>query len=89
MQELRGLGRNLRTGRPAGLRGRRWHAALLEGMQRGLADPQEQGRIKLTFEVVYGHAFKPAPRMLVRESSSISLAQMRSTLGLNKEGKTP
>lgn len=89
LQELRGLGRNLRAGRFAALRGRGWQAALLEAMQRELADPQDQGRIKLTFEVVYGHAFKPAPRMPVRESSNISLAQMRSALGLNKEGKTP
>jgi malonyl-CoA O-methyltransferase len=89
LQELRGLGRNLRAGRFGGLRGRGWHAALRDAMQRELADPQDAGRIKLTFEVVYGHAFKPAPRMLVRESSNISLAQMRATLGLNKEGKTP
>ncbi|TXH89062.1 MAG: biotin synthase [Rhodoferax sp.] len=89
LQELRGLGRNLRAGRFGGLHGRGWHAALQGAMQRELADPQDGGRIKLTFEVVYGHAFKPAPRMPVRESSNISLAQMRATLGLNKEGKTP
>jgi malonyl-CoA O-methyltransferase len=90
LKELRGLGRNLHTGRFGALRGRAWQADLLAAMQRTLADPHDQGRIKLTFEVVYGHAFKPAPRMLVRESSSISLAQMRSTLGLAAAGaKSP
>jgi malonyl-CoA O-methyltransferase len=51
LQELRGLGRNLRLGRFAGLRGRRWHRQLLDGLA--------QAPLQLTFEVIYGHAFKP------------------------------
>lgn len=90
LQELRGLGRNLRAGRFGALRGRAWQADLLAAMQRELADPNDQGRIKLTFEVVYGHAYKPAPRMRVRENSSIPLAQMRAALGLGAAGgKSP
>jgi malonyl-CoA O-methyltransferase len=89
LQELRGLGRNLHVGRRHGLRGREWLRALEGAMESELADASDGGRIKLTFEVVYGHAFKPQPRMPVRDSSNISLAQMRTALGLNKEGKTP
>jgi malonyl-CoA O-methyltransferase len=43
----------------AGLRGRRWYDALvqaLEGMRNA------DGVIPLTFEIVYGHAWKLAPR---------------------------
>lgn len=89
LQELRGLGRNLHAGRPAGLRTRAWLLSLQGAMASELADANDAGRITLTFEVVYGHAFKPVPRMPVRDSTQISLAQMRNALGLNQEGKTP
>ena len=89
LQELRGLGRNLHAGRPAGLRTRAWLLSLQGAMASELADANDAGRITLTFEVVYGHAFKPVPRMPVRDSTQISLAQMRNALGLHQEGKTP
>ena len=89
LQELRGLGRNLHAGRAAGLRTRRWLQSLQGAMAAELADANDAGRIKLTFEVVYGHAFKPVPRMPVRDSTQISLAQMRNALGLHQEGKSP
>jgi malonyl-CoA O-methyltransferase len=57
LADLRGLGGNALRGRAAGLAGRgrraRWLAAL-----EGLRGPD--GRIALTFEVVYGHAWCPA-----------------------------
>lgn len=73
LQELRGLGRNLHAGRFPALRGRRWHAELLAAVAR---QP-----LQLSFEVVYGHAFKPAPRLTVSAQSEISLDQMRAALG--------
>jgi malonyl-CoA O-methyltransferase len=48
-------GRTARTGRPAGLRGRSWRARLEERYGAFRAD----GRLPLTFEIVYGHAWKP------------------------------
>jgi len=72
LQELRGLGRNLHVGRFPALRGRRWHAELLAAVAK---QP-----LQLTFEVVYGHAFKPAPRLTVSAQSEISLDQMRAAL---------
>lgn len=80
--ELRDLGRNLHVGRFAGLRARGWHAQLCQALQQALADPAQEGRLSLEFEIIYGHAFKPAARMPVREHSSIPLGQMRSALGM-------
>jgi malonyl-CoA O-methyltransferase len=76
LQELRGLGRNLHVGRFPALRGRRWHAELLTAVAN---EP-----LQLTFEVVYGHAFKPAPRLAVSAQSEISLDQMRAALARSK-----
>ena len=76
LQELRGLGRNLHVGRFNALRGRRWHAQLQEALAKL--------PLQLTFEVVYGHAFKPAPRLAVSAHSQISLAEMRAALSCGK-----
>ena len=72
LQELRGLGHNLHVGRFQGLRGHQWHARLLLALG---GQP-----LQLTFEVVYGHAFKPAPKFDVQAQSSVSLQQMREAL---------
>ena len=77
LQELRGLGRNLHPQRFAGLRGRGWHGQL----QQALAGAP----LQLTFEVIYGHAFKPAPRLAMRPETVLSLAQMRETLNQRKK----
>ena len=57
LQELRGLGRNLHPQRFAALRGRRWHQQLEEALVQHLG--ADDGLLSLTFEVIYGHAFKP------------------------------
>jgi malonyl-CoA O-methyltransferase len=60
MRELKALGaHNATAGRPRGMMGReRWRRMLaaLEGFRR-------DGRLPASFEVVYGHAWKPAPRV--------------------------
>ncbi len=76
LQELRGLGRNLHPQRFQGLRGRQWQAQLRQALA---ARP-----LQLTFEVVYGHALKPAPRLDVRPETVLSLAQMRESLNQRK-----
>lgn len=72
LQELRELGRNLHPQRFAGLRGRQWR----EQLHQGLAGAP----LQLTFEVIYGHAFKPKPRLDVRAETVLSLEQMRQAL---------
>ena len=80
LAELRGLGRNLHPQRFGGLRGRQWHAELHAQISQRLCDPAQVGRLRLGFEIVYGHAFKPAPRMSVRAQTSVSLDDFRSAL---------
>lgn len=81
LQELRGLGRNLSAGRFAALRGRRWHQSLLQALA---GQP-----LQLTFEVIYGHAVKPAPRLAVGAYSEITLDDMRATLARGRGQPNP
>lgn len=80
LEELRGLGRNLHVHRFAGLRARGWRDQLHAALQRELAQTTPDGRLPLTFEVIYGHAFKPQPRMTVQAKTTVSLEQMRKSL---------
>jgi malonyl-CoA O-methyltransferase len=77
IKDLRGLGRNMHIGRPPGLMGRRFGTAL-KGAVKNLAGAD--GLMSLEFEVIYGHAFKPQPRIQMNASSAISMKDMRSML---------
>jgi malonyl-CoA O-methyltransferase len=80
LAELRTLGRNLHPQRFPGLRSRAWLARLHAALSDSLASPAGDGRLQLTFEVVYGHAFKPVPRLTMQAQTTVSLDQMRSAL---------
>lgn len=80
LAELRGLGRNLHSQRFAGLRSRQWLSQLHQGLTRHLALTGADGRLSLTFEIIYGHAFKPPPRAAVQAQSTIALQDMRAML---------
>ncbi len=79
LEDLRSMGRNFHVDRFGGLRGKVWlkqlHSVLLS-----LAKPDEDGRLALSFEVVYGHALKPQPRLKVASESQIGLDDMRQML---------
>ena len=79
LEDLRSMGRNFHVERFAGLRGKDWlkqlHKVLLN-----LAQSDQEGRLALTFEVVYGHALKPQPRLKVASESQIGLDDMRQML---------
>ena len=79
LQELRGLGRNLSLNRHASARGRGWQMRLLQAIEAGLPR-DDQGRLLLSFEVIYGHAYKPVPRVPVSSSQSVSVDAMRAML---------
>ena len=79
LQELAELGRNFHPARFQALRGRAWKAKLEQALRRHLARG-EDGRLSLTFEVIYGHALKPAPKIKVSALSAVSVADMRSML---------
>ena len=79
VQDLRKLGRNFHVSRFAGLRGKKWHEEIQHALM-SLAKKDAEGRLVLTFEVVYGHALKPQPRIKVDSQSRIGLDDMRQML---------
>jgi malonyl-CoA O-methyltransferase len=89
LAELRTLGRNLHAGRFGGLRGRGWLGQLHQQLAQNLGNPKEDGRLTLTFEVIYGHALKPARKLSVQAETTLSLDEMRQNLQQGKRPKTP
>ncbi|MPM44339.1 hypothetical protein SDC9_91017 [bioreactor metagenome] len=80
LKELRELGRNLHPERFGALRGRAFRQKLENALAERLADPAQGGQLAITFEIIYGHAFKPEPRVPVEASSAVSLQDMRAML---------
>lgn len=79
LAELRGLGRNLHTERFAACRSRAWRARLCEAIESGLPRADD-GRLLLTFEIIYGHAFKPVPRVPMGPATTVPMEDMRAML---------
>ncbi len=75
--ELRAMGGHLGPARFPGLRTARWRERLLMALQQR-AD--SQGRIHLSFELVYGHAFKAPPKPGRGEPATVSLESLRGSL---------
>lgn len=86
LAELRTLGGNLDPARHPGLRTPRWRRRWLDAVG---ALAGGDGRIALTFEVAYGHAFKPAPRLRVEPETRVALDRMRALLRRPAPGATP
>jgi malonyl-CoA O-methyltransferase len=84
LQELRGLGRNLHPQRFAALRGRGYKARIEAAIRERWARPGGDGSIQWTFEVIYGHAYKPRPRIKVSVESAVSMQDMRAMLAQGK-----
>jgi len=77
LTDLRLLGGNTATSRFKGLRTRHWRQALLQALET-LRGPE--GVIALSVELVYGHAFKPQPRVKLEGEARVSLDDMRGML---------
>jgi len=77
LAELRSLGRNFHPGRFGALRGRGWRAQLQQALDEKM---NSEGRISMTFEIIYGHAFKPRPKVSLSPESAVSLRDMRAML---------
>ncbi len=86
LTELRDLGVNLHRARFCALRGRGWKARLEDELTRGLRQPD--GRLALTFEIIYGHAVKPQPVVRMSERSAVSLEDMRALLQADKRPRS-
>lgn len=80
LQELRELGCNLHPQRFAGLRGRQWLQALHQVLDGALRVQEQDGQLALTFEVIYGHAYKPVTRVRASGKSNVALDDMRAML---------
>ncbi|HZF79332.1 MAG TPA: biotin synthase [Rubrivivax sp.] len=82
LDELRSLGGNTHSQRNGGLRTPRWLVQLVDALQAG-ADTQ--GRTRLVFELVYGHAFKAAPRARVAPETTLPLDDMRALIRAGRQ----
>jgi malonyl-CoA O-methyltransferase len=81
LTDLRSLGRNTRSDRFAACRGKAWRGAWLAAVEKWGERSASEGRLQLTFEVIYGHAIKPLPRVPMAAQSAVSLGDMRAMLG--------
>ena len=86
LQELVELGRNFHPLRFPGLRGREWRHQLEEGLKKYLVKGDD-GRLSLTYEIIYGHAIKPPPKIKISTLSSVSVEDMRNMLGSPRNPK--
>lgn len=84
--DLRAWGANLGQQRFPGLRTRGWHQQLCQAL-RELRRP-DNGRISITFELVYGHAFKAAPKAPVAPETRISVSDMKAMVQHSRTTKS-
>ncbi len=77
LDDLRALGGNLSPQRFGGCRTKAWRAGLLRQLE-ALRGPD--GLLRLTLELVYGHAFKPQPRAVLAAETRIPLDDMRALM---------
>ena len=81
LTDLRSMGRNTRSDRFSACRGKAWRGAWLQAVEQWGSRSPSDGRLLLTFEVIYGHAIKPQPRVPMAAQSAVSLGDMRAMLG--------
>jgi malonyl-CoA O-methyltransferase len=86
LAELRGLGGNAALERFPGLRGRAWKHDLVSALQ---SQRDAEGRVRLSFELVYGHAFCAAPRVRAGAESRFGLEEMRAMARQGNPGGRP
>ena len=61
------------------MRGRGWKTRLEQALGQYLKAGAD-GRLSLTFEVIYGHALKAQPKIKVSAHSAVSVQDMRAML---------
>ncbi len=79
LEDLRQWGRNLSADRTRGLKSRAYRQAWLDAAERHWPRNAD-GQLQLTLEVIYGHAFRPRPRLVGEGTQSVSLEDMRAML---------
>jgi malonyl-CoA O-methyltransferase len=86
LRELRALGGNADPARVAGLRTRRWRERLCAALQQLQG---ADGRLRLEFELVYGHALRAAPKPRVAPQTTVALDEMRAMVRSARRGAGP
>lgn len=79
LADLRETGRNWHVDRFTALRGRAWRERWLRVVEDGLPRSAD-GQLCLTVEVVYGHAWRPAPRRAAAAETAVPLERVRDSL---------
>lgn len=79
LADLRGWGRNFASQRFPALRGRGYRRDWLAAVEQHLPRDSE-GRLVLTFEVVYGHVLRARPRLSGAVEQQVTLQDMRAML---------
>jgi malonyl-CoA O-methyltransferase len=82
LAELRALGGNVDPGRHPGLRTPRWRDRLAAALDAAAAG----GRPGLSFELVFGHAFRAPPRPRLAATTSVPLDDLRAMV---RSGRNP
>jgi len=80
LDDLRSLGRNMHPQRFQALRGKDWLRQWTRAAEQNWPRRDENGHILLTFEIIYGHALRPADRHRVDATTRISLGEMKNLL---------
>ncbi|WP_144328995.1 methyltransferase domain-containing protein [Tepidimonas charontis] len=88
LADLRATARNWHIARYPALRSRTWQARWLQAVQERLPRDAD-GRLCLTVEVVYGHAFRPQPRLSVAAETRVPLQRMREALRRDSRSAAP
>ena len=83
LHEVRALGGNPRDDRAASLASGRQARQMLNALE---AQRGADGRIRLTFEVAYGHAWKPMPAK-ARGVTAITVEKLRAELANRKRAR--
>lgn len=84
LADLRTLGRNVHPDRTVVAHTKSWIRHLRKALEEHLPRTSD-GQMRLTFEVIYGHAYKPKPRIRVAGSNQVPLQDMRSMLGIGQK----
>lgn len=83
LAELRQLGGNVARDRWPGLRTPRWQRQLADSLTAGAG---ADGRPSLSFEVVYGHAFRPEPKWPLGAETRVPLDELRASVRAARRG---
>jgi malonyl-CoA O-methyltransferase len=79
LRDLRLCGRNISVNRSARVHSRDWLTKFSQLFEK-LKQRQGGDRVKLTVEVIYGHAIRSESRIVVEETTKVSLQQMKKIL---------